>query len=664
MATSPIGNEFSGVASSVGVVIDCTANPLAGMPQSDGVPQSSTEPAVTRVEIANYFAELVAPQVTRMHSQLGRPGVLVLRCRFEGFYEDMRRSLEAVLSTIDDIEVIASWPSTPDDRKTLARETIDALNKGRPRLYVVPHERALIGSVPFVDGVLDLPRFSPQSLASACQRFYDLVQPPNVAQEPWVAQVSPHDLLINSAVSADPITHVRSAVLQRLSDHDCTAAIPLESLLGLSVVRDWAEALIEDIRDALDPQVRCHWSQIERAVVFSGSLGAGKASLSRAIARATGLNWYRVSTRRWVAALDSDGWVRGTDRRVVQMVMEEDFEAAQALAPAVLFIEDVDQLRDELALPLGQLIAQVDPNNPLFVIGATTDESLPESELLKSANFERTVYLPLPSSTLLAGALKQRLASANHALTEEEVMQVGRLALGGTVADIDRYLRRAEKTARRANNRQLNFDDLATAILETPTIGARPKISEDELAVTAYHEAGHAVIHFLDVGHGKEIQYATVVPRRIGGGTALGFVMRVSDEDSFSMSKTEALAKLRMMLGGRGAEEILLGVDRITTGSGGSDGSDLAKATKLAAYLIGRCGFNAKESLVYRDASLEDDPGLREEVELLLKEQYRQTRSSLQANWHLVQALAKRLVDDQELSGQEVRRVLTEASRI
>lgn len=622
------------------------------------------EPAVTRAEIAKYFAQQLAPSIIQLHAKLGRPGVFALRCRFEGFYEDLRIGLSSALSELSPVEVRASWPENSEERKIAAREAVDFLNAGCTLVCVIPHERVLKGAVPTIDGFLKIARFNTTTLAQACKEFYDLKEEPIVPNEAWVAQVAPADLLINSAVKGDPIPHIRAAVRQRLSEHICTDSMPLESLIGLNTVRDWAEALIDDICDALNPDIRCQWSQIERAVVFSGPCGAGKTSLSRAIARATGLNWCRVSVRRWVAALESERWEPTTERRAAFIAMEDDFDAARVLAPAVLFIEDMEHLPDELAPMLGQLIGQITPSgdDPLFIIGATSDDEKPYASVLTTANFERTVYLPLPTSSLLASVLKQQLVEVTHSLTEEEIAQVGRLALGGTAADIQLYLRRAQKTARREGGRPLKFDDLATAILETPSIGARPKINEQELVATAYHEAGHAVMHFLDVNNGNEIQYASVVPRVYGGDKSLGFVMRMSDENCYSLSKSEALAKIRMMLGGRAAEEILLGAEHMTTGSGGSDSSDLALATRLGAKLIGRCGFNAKGSLVYRDVSFENSPDLLKEVESLLSDQYQQTVTSLKNNWHLVQALAKQLINSQELPGHEVRRFLSEAS--
>ena len=202
----------------------------------------------------------------------------------------------------------ASWPENPEERKIAAREAVDFLNAGCTLVYVIPHERVLKGAVPTIDGFFNIARFNTTTLAQACKEFYDLKEEPIVPNEAWVAQVAPADLLINSAVKGDPIPHIRAAVRQRLSEHICSDSMPLESLIGLNTVRDWAEALIDDICDALNPDIRCQWSQIERAVVFLGPCGAGKTSLSRAIARATGLNWYRISVRRWVAARSGNRW--------------------------------------------------------------------------------------------------------------------------------------------------------------------------------------------------------------------------------------------------------------------------------------------------------------------------------------------------------------------
>ena len=632
----------------------------AGDPHS---PAELCEPAVTRSEIAAYFAEQLAPEVRTASAALARPGVFAVKCRFEGFIEDLFEALEQALATASHIDLLSMSSSNVADHAQAMRETLDGLNAGRTRVFVVPHERVLTGVVPAVDGVLTLPRFDPKSLALACQKFFELPAPPEVPNETWVGQVQPVDLLISAAVMGDPIPYVGMAVRRRLQESDCSDAPGLDSLIGLNEVREWAGAVIEDIQDALDPGVRCRWADIERAVLFIGPRGSGRTTLSRAIAREAGLNWHRASARRWAAAFESETWRPAGERRPAFEALEHDFDVARALAPAVLYIEELEFLPDELAAYLGRLIAEPESDSPLFVVGSTADGDIVAKPTLRYAHFEHAVHLPLPSSAILANALRQRLIGVPHSLTDEELMQIGRLALGGTPSDLDRHLRKANKAARRAGGRPLNFDDLAGTIMETPAPGERAKISDDEIRVTAYHEAGHAVMHYLGIRGGREIQYVTIVPRRMGGGVAMGFVARGADEDRYSMTRSEALALVRMFLGGRAAEELLSGADQVTTGSGGSQSSDLAMATSLASYMIGRCGFNASGSLVYKSAPVAEDAELCGEVSALLTQQYADTCALLKTHWHLVEGLASKLVAAQELSGDEVRETLFNASQ-
>jgi cell division protease FtsH len=298
----------------------------------------------------------------------------------------------------------------------------------------------------------------------------------------------------------------------------------------------------------------------------------------------------------------------------------------------------------------------------LLVVGICTDDDVPPDEVLKHAGFEHTVYLPLPNAQVLAHELDKCLADIPHQLNETQMRQVGRLALGGTAADLGLHIRRAQKIARRAGHELLEFGHLAAAILETPAVPARPKISDDELAMTAHHEAGHAVMQFLEIAGGRQLQYVTIVPRRLGAGTALGFVLRQPEEDRVSISRDEAMALIRSFLGGRAAEELLRGRGQVTTGAGGGQTSDLAIATRLASFLVGRCGLGDRGSLVYRSTQPEDDPHLAGQVDALLRRQYRRTLDRLRDHWHLVTALADRLLKDQELSGDEARAVLRRAA--
>lgn len=618
---------------------------------------SDREPAVSRAEIAAWYAQQLAPQVRACLDGIGRPGILFVRCPELSFHGDLREALSEVLLQGPACEVLWNLPTESEALREVAHETVNAVNAGRTRVFVGTHEHTLSGVLPVVDAVLRVPRFDPATLSRACQSFYTLSDPPSVPPEPWVRQVGPLDLLVSSEARGDAIAAIRATVLHRLRAHDCSEAMPPESLLGLNEVRTWAMALIDDIRDAIDPEIRCGWADVERAVVFAGPRGVGRASLARAIARATGLHWMCVSARRWTEALESERFQSHGERQASLCAMEHDFEAARGIAPAILFIEDLGSLHPDLAFDLGQQIAAHDAGAPLLVIGGCTDEDLPPDDLLRRALFEHTVYLPLPSAQVLALKLGERLQTIPHRLTEAQCLQVGRLALGGTAQDLDLYIRRAQKIARREGSDPLGFDDLARAILETPDLHARPKISDRDLVETAYHESGHAVVQFLEIAGGQQLQFVTIVPRRRGGRRTLGFVLRQPEEDRVSLSRSEGLAQIRGLLAGLAAEELLRGRENRTAGAS----NDLQVATRLAAHLVGRCGLGDRGSLVSRTTAVEADPQLAREVDRLLRRQYRQTLGLLRRNWDLVDALARRLLVQQELSGDEARALMHEA---
>ena len=182
---------------------------------------SPSEPAITRAEISFWFARQVVPEIEAALHALGRPGVVVLRCRFADFDCDLAAALEVKLGDVLDCDVIAIWPEDPADKRKEVTETVDALNGGRSRIFVLPHERVLSGHLPSVDVVLALPRFTPASLAAACQSFFDLPCAPDVPDEPWVALTCPSDLLISSAASGEPVQAIRGAARTRLREHDC-----------------------------------------------------------------------------------------------------------------------------------------------------------------------------------------------------------------------------------------------------------------------------------------------------------------------------------------------------------------------------------------------------------------------------------------------------------
>jgi Peptidase family M41/ATPase family associated with various cellular activities (AAA) len=613
---------------------------------SQSKPQRSSEPAVTREEVARFLIDLAVPRVRELRTSLRRPGVLVLENRFDGFYAELRAALSAALASDPDVMVEVLFREETKPPYQTGVFTVETLNQGRSIVWLLPSAKDIRGLVPTIDGVIRIPPLNARLLSQACQAFYALEKAPAVEEGGWIGQVGPNDFLINSAVSGDPIPHIRGSVEARLRDFDCADALPLQSLDGLAEAREWAQDLVEDVHAVAAGKLT--WQDIERGAILAGRPGAGKSTLARGVARELGWRLVRTSAYSWAAAAEKQP-------SEAARAMESAFRITRLLAPCVLLVEDVHYL-PPLASLFQEEILDYSAEAPFLVIGTTTVAPGDISDaMLRTCHFERVIAVPMPSAAVLSELFRQRAARLNHTISEEQFKQLGRLAFGRTGTDVEFFVKRAQRIARRDGGRAIRFDDVVDAFFDMPTEAARTKVGEEEMRNTAYHEAGHAVMRYLLADGGRDIHYVTVVPRSGAAGFLYAHHHKPPDA---SFTERDHRALIRVALAGRAAEELLLGPDGISTGSGGSDESDLGHATHRAVVMITRYGFNQGRRLALRLGNINDDPELRREVETLLAEEYQSTLTSLREHWNLVQALAERLVTKQELTGDEVRALL------
>ena len=357
---------------------------------------------------------------------------------------------------------------------------------------------------------------------------------------------------------------------------------------GVEEAKDEVQELVEFLRDPAKFQRL--GGKIPRGVLMVGSPGTGKTLLAKAIAGEAKVPFFSISGSDFVEMFVGVGASRVRDM----------FDQAKKHAPCIIFIDEIDAVgrsrgaglgggHDEREQTLNQLLVEMDgfdDNDGVIVIAATNRPDVLDPALLRPGRFDRQVVVPVPDidgrEKILAVHMKKvPLAPDVNPRT------IARGTPGFSGADLANLVNEAALLAARRNKRLVamqEFEDAKDKVL----MGAERRsmvMTEDEKRLTAYHEAGHALVG-LEMDGCDPLHKVTIIPR----GRALGVTMSLPERDRYTYSIYELKAKLAMMFGGRAAEEIIFGKERVTTGAG----NDIKEATSLARRMITEYGFSEK----------------------------------------------------------------------
>jgi AAA+ superfamily predicted ATPase len=451
------------------------------------------------------------------------------------------------------------------------------------------------------------------------------------------------------------LAFIRSEVADRLSDVDPEQGLSLRELHGLGEARQFAEDLIADIHAATSG--RLPWAQVDRGALLVGAPGTGKTTLAKAIAKDCGVRFISASAASWQAAGESLGPHISAIRRT--------FSEARNYAPSILFIDEIDSIgnredfvggnnavyQTEVVNAVLEEMAGLDPAAPVIVIGATNHEERVDPALRRSGRLDRVIRIPRPNSAALDHIYRYYIGALGTSTPLDPALDTGalaRLSVGLTGADIERIVRGAARRARKANRALSQIDVLAEITDKPRGPDALRILTPTELARTATHEAGHALALFLSESKGSEIGFVSIVPRDEG---VLGFVVPFSDE-RVHLTRRDLEAKLDGFLAGRAAEELIYGHDQV---SGGAE-RDLQFATELVTRMVTKLGLGGTGRLQWSEAASAADMAL---VEATLSQSYDRVLDALGNHRPPLEALAQVLVDRQELTGDEVRGLLS-----
>jgi|HigsolmetaAR203D_1030402.scaffolds.fasta_scaffold00396_25 ATP-dependent metalloprotease FtsH len=445
--------------------------------------------------------------------------------------------------------------------------------------------------------------------------------------------------------------------------------VTFADVAGCDEAKEEVAELVEFLRDPTKFQRL--GGKIPRGVLMVGPPGTGKTLLAKAIAGEAKVPFFSISGSDFVEMFVGVGASRVRDM----------FEQAKKHAPCIIFIDEIDAVgrhrgaglgggHDEREQTLNQLLVEMDGfegGEGVIVIAATNRPDVLDPALLRPGRFDRQVVVGLPDVKGREQILKvhmRKLALAD----DVEPMVIARGTPGFSGADLANLCNEAALFAARENAKEVrmeHFDRARDKIL----MGAERRsmaMSEEEKRLTAYHEAGHAIVGRLMPEH-DPVYKVTIIPR----GRALGVTMYLPEGDRYSMSRAAIESQLCSLYGGRVAEELIFGEDKVTTGAS----NDIERATKLARNMVTKWGlseemgpiaYGEQEDEVFLGRSVTQHKNVSDEtarkidevVRSILEKAYARTRQILTENIDKLHAMSAALLQYETIDGPQIDAIM------
>lgn len=444
--------------------------------------------------------------------------------------------------------------------------------------------------------------------------------------------------------------------------------VTFDDVAGIDEAREELQEIVEFLRD---PQKFSRLGgKIPKGALLVGSPGTGKTLLARAIAGEAGVPFFSISGSDFVEMFVGVGASRVRDM----------FEQAKKNAPCIVFIDEIDAVgrsrgaglgnqNDEREQTLNQLLVEMDgfeANEGIIIVAATNRPDVLDPALLRPGRFDRQVVVPRPDIDGRVKILDVHMKKVPLA-PDVDGRVIARGTPGFSGADLANLVNEAALLAARRGKRLVamqEFEDAKDKVM----MGTERKsmvMTEDEKKMTAYHEAGHAIVSIYEAAS-DPIHKATIIPR----GRALGMVMRLPERDNYSYHRDKMHANLSVSMGGRVAEELIFGYDKVSSGAS----SDIQYATSLARDMVTQWGMSdAMGPLQYEErqegylgygmsqrSAMSDETARKIDAEIrkLVEGGHKRATELLTTHNEQLHLLANALLEFETLSGDEIKQLL------
>jgi len=447
--------------------------------------------------------------------------------------------------------------------------------------------------------------------------------------------------------------------------------VTFQDVAGVEEAKEELEEIVHFLKDPRKFQKL--GGRIPKGALLVGPPGTGKTLLARAIAGEANVPFFTISGSDFVEMFVGVGASRVRDM----------FEQAKKSAPCIIFIDEIDAVgrsrgaglgggNDEREQTLNQLLVEMDgfeTNEGVILIAATNRPDVLDPALLRPGRFDRQVVVSNPDIIGREAILKVHLKKITTG-PDVNTKVIARGTPGFSGADLANIVNESALLAARRNKRIVTMSDLEEA-KDKVMMGAERRsmvMTEEEKTLTAYHEGGHAVVALYEQTS-DPIHKATIIPR----GRALGMVMRLPERDQLSVTREKMFGDISVAMGGRIAEEIIFGYDKVTSGAS----SDIEMVTKMAKNMVTRYGmsdqlgpiaYQENEEEVFLGRSVSRTQNVSEdtakkidsEVKKIVEAGYARAKKILAEKVDELHKVAKALLTYETLSGEEIKKIVFE----